>query len=400
MGMSRRPHCTFHFGGTRLAHLPGKPKLFPCTARETAGWIEVLHDDRLWHLPPCHVHAFTAISSPPPQPRKLDHLPKMVSLPMRELPALPADSPDQFFPYGLVGLVFALIMLFLFLTFHAWRRSRYLGANRTTTGRGYRSSTMSADTVSSLFPDRNHNRPIRPLPKRRLRERLSPDIAGSIQYPPAPQTTTPLFYYPSYNSRDDESEPTPRVTRDSRPPLLGPGRNGLGPDTDDEASRMSRIASLAITMSDSMSRSTRSSAKQDKAKHPSSQGPRSATSSVDGFYDPHEMTNNKKKRKIPTAGDASLNGSHIHDSMHGPESPGTPIQSIEGHGEASSPMPSSYYGPGFASNSHNVSGPGRGRYGRVRNGRSPLRALSDSSGNWAGRNGKQRPAQWVSPASK
>ena len=63
-------------------------------------------------------------------------------------------------------------------------------------------STMSADTTSSLFPDR----PIRPLPKRRLRERLSPQVADSIQYPPAPQALTPLFSYP-YTLRDEKEDP-------------------------------------------------------------------------------------------------------------------------------------------------------------------------------------------------
>jgi hypothetical protein len=270
-------------------------------------------------------------------------------------------------------------------------------ADHATTGREHGSSTMSADTVSSLFPDR----PIRPLPKRRLRERLSPDVADSIQYPPTPQTTTPLFYYP-YSPRDDESEPAPYGRRESRPGLLGPaGRNGLGLDNEGDAARMSGIASLAISMSDSMGRPTRTLVKQDHGKPAGPQPPQSAASSADGYYDPFEITNNKKKRKIPTAGDAALNGNHgSHGGIHGPESPGTPIQSIEGQGEPSSPS-SSYYGPGgFASGTHNVSGPGRGRYGRVRNGRSPLRALSDSSSNWAGRNGKLRPSQWVSQSSE
>src|SRR3979411_588784 len=67
---------------------------------------------------------------------------------------------------------------------------------------GHCSSTspqdLSPDPMSSIYPDR----PIRPLPKRRLRERLSPDVAESIKYPPAPKTTTPLFYHP-YNLREE-----------------------------------------------------------------------------------------------------------------------------------------------------------------------------------------------------
>jgi hypothetical protein len=61
---------------------------------------------------------------------------------------------------------------------------------------------MSPETVSSTYP--REGRPIAPLPKRRLRERLSPDVAESIKYPPAPATTAPLFYYPySINGEED-----------------------------------------------------------------------------------------------------------------------------------------------------------------------------------------------------
>ncbi|PHH51455.1 hypothetical protein CFIMG_000161RA, partial [Ceratocystis fimbriata CBS 114723] len=43
-------------------------------------------------------------------------------------------------------------------------------------------------------------RPIHPLPKRRLRERLSDEVAESIEYPPSsPATPTPIFHYPAYN---------------------------------------------------------------------------------------------------------------------------------------------------------------------------------------------------------
>lgn len=288
-------------------------------------------------------------------------------------------------------------MLVVVLFFLAWTLRRRRQADRSTTGREHLPSTMSADTVSSLFPDR----PIRPLPKRRIRERLSPDVADSIQYPPTPHTTTPLFYYPC-SPRDEDTEPASYGRRESRPGLSGPtSSKGLGTDNGDDAARMSRIAGQAVSMSDSMGRPTRTTVKQEHVKQLSSQPPQSAASSADGYYDPFEITNNKKKRKIPTAGDATLNGSHgSHDGLHGPESPGMPLQSVEGHLD-SSHSPSSYYGSGgFASSSHNVSGPGRGRYGRVRNGRSPLRALSDSSNNWAGRNGKLRPSQWVSPSSE
>lgn len=303
-----------------------------------------------------------------------------------------------FLSYDLVGVDLGFPILSMLAISVARGLTRHRAAD-TAVGRQDLSSIMSADTVSSLFPDR----PIRPLPKRRLRERLSPDVADSIQYPPAPQTTTPLFYYP-YSSRDEDSESAGHLSRD-RPTearVHHGRRNGLGPDSDEDEAGLRRNF-LSQPVSDLLGRSARMALKQEQARHTNLQPPLSAASSADGYYDPFEITNNKKKRKIPTAGDAAMSGSHsVHDIMHSADQPGTPTPSVEGHGDNSPAMSSGYYASGgFASGgSHNVSGPGRGRYGRVRNGRSPLRALSDSSGNWAGRNGKLRPSQWASPSSE
>lgn len=57
--------------------------------------------------------------------------------------------------------------------------------------------TSVPDTPSPIFPERL----IRPLPKRLLRERLSHEAAESIFYPPAPQSSSPIFYSP-YNEND------------------------------------------------------------------------------------------------------------------------------------------------------------------------------------------------------
>jgi hypothetical protein len=112
-------------------------------------------------------------------------------------------------------------------------------------------------------------------------------------------------------------------------------------------------------------------------KNPNPQAPASASSA--DSYDSFENTNNKKKRKIPTPGDSSLNGGHLSNDLAGM---GISDDIAE---EVGSPS-AVYNSPGSVS--HGLSGPGRGRYGRVRNGRSPLRTLSDS--NWGnGRATKQ-----------
>ncbi|KAA8567639.1 hypothetical protein EYC84_008112 [Monilinia fructicola] len=247
------------------------------------------------------------------------------------------------------------------------------------------SRAMSPEVVSPAHPDR----PIRPLPKRRLRERLSPDVAESIKYPPAPKTQTPLFYYP-YTVRDDvtastlveSSNPSDRPQVDNVDQNYIPRRNGEDPESEDE--EVYRAARLYPRQSaDNSGRSYRYVQKPD-SKHPNPQPPASTASSADG-YDSFENTNNKKKRKIPTPGDSNINGVHLSNDLAGMGISGPDDEDINGAG---------YYHAG-GSASQGLSGPGRGRYGRNRNGRSPLRTLSDASGNWGnGRNSKPRQAQW------
>ncbi|CAK7241201.1 MAG: hypothetical protein STHCBS139747_002660 [Sporothrix thermara] len=59
---------------------------------------------------------------------------------------------------------------------------------------------MSPEAASPVFPDRL----IHPLPKRRLRDRLSTDAADSIKYPPDQTPGAPLFYYP-YSLKQDSA---------------------------------------------------------------------------------------------------------------------------------------------------------------------------------------------------
>lgn len=248
---------------------------------------------------------------------------------------------------------------------------------------------MSPESASP-YPER----PIRPLPKRRLRERLSPDVADSIRYPPAPKTTTPLFY-PSYNIREetgptsfaDSQHPSERERADEIERNYISRRNGEELDSDeDEAAYRSRVYSRHSA--DTTGRTYRYVQKPE-AKHPNPQPPGSTASSADG-YDSFENTNNKKKRKIPTPGDSNLNGTHLSSEMAG--------MGISGSDDLTEEVGSGSYHTSTIS-TQGISGPGRGRYGRIRNGRSPLRTLSDASSNWGnGRTTKQRQPQWPSPS--
>ncbi len=204
---------------------------------------------------------------------------------------LPADVPWWSLPAGLLPLAALVLLLIVCFWLTRLRRSCSAGS----------SETMSPDIQSTHFP----HRPIRPLPKRRLRERLSPGVADSIQYPPAPASTTPLFLY-AYTTRDDEPEPVLVVGRDRGASDLHGRHLSRGADSDEDEPGLRRAV-------DSWSggaggRSVRP-VRPDASRHTGAQPAHSTTSSVDG-YDSLENTNNKKKRKIPTAGDVSLNGVH------------------------------------------------------------------------------------------
>ena len=249
---------------------------------------------------------------------------------------------------------------------------------------------MSSE-VNSPFP----GRPIRPLPKRRLRERLSPDVAESIKYPPTPKTTTPLFYYP-YTPREESAEsglpgsqhPSERDNADDHERNYIPRRNLEEQESDEDEPGAYRSRIYSRHSADTIGRSYRYVQKSE-AKYGNPQAPASTTSSADG-YDSFENTNNKKKRKIPTPGDSNLNGAHLSSDLAGMGISG-PDDIATGD---SGSVVGSYHTPGSV---QGISGPGRGRYGRIRNGRSPLRTLSDASSNWSnGRTTKQRQPQWPS----
>lgn len=183
--------------------------------------------------------------------------------------------------------------------------------------------------------------------------------------------------HPSERERADEIEQRNYISR----------RNGEELDSDeDEAAYHSRIYSRQSA--DTSGRSYRYVQKPD-SKHANPQPPASNASSADG-YDSFENTNNKKKRKIPTPNDPSLNGVHPSADVTGMGISG-PDDLVEDMGNG--------VGSYHSSAVQGISGPGRGRYGRIRNGRSPLRTLSDASSNWGnGRTTKQRQSQWPPPS--
>ncbi|KAL7931109.1 hypothetical protein V8C35DRAFT_127048 [Trichoderma chlorosporum] len=261
---------------------------------------------------------------------------------------------------------------------------------------------MSPDAVSLLFPDR----PIRPLPKRRLRERLSPEVASSIKYPSYVHDHAPLFYYPSYTTRDDHG--TSNLT------TIGSTLQHHRDDSKRNSTLRRNGAAMTAVINDELRGSLLigSSSKVQGMVIQSSMTVdplrqtielpliASTASSVDG-YESFENTNNKKKRKIPTTGDSLTNSgltlSNNISSLSISIRPRSPVSEI--HNNIAQLPPAGLSGnSSHGTGSQGLSGSGRGRLGRSRNGRSPLRALPDGSNAWSNRS--KVSSQWVTSGSK
>ncbi|KAH3906238.1 hypothetical protein HBH56_205690 [Parastagonospora nodorum] len=228
----------------------------------------------------------------------------------------------------------------------------------------------SPDTSSSMYPDR----PIRPLPRRSLRARLSPEQAETIVYPDHPASTGPLFNYP-YSANENGGRALRTGESDHHACHCGHTHSEVESDEEEDE----RGAPIPSSPSYQYSRHL--------AGKPVTGAPGgypkavSTASSVDG-YDSFEHTNNKKKRKIPNMGS---NGSH-HTSIsadlasmgiaHAHEAGAMDDGDGPGRYYASAPS-TPQHGTGIAGTG--ISGAGRGRFGRSGSGRSERRVLANST---------------------
>ncbi|KAF2862059.1 hypothetical protein K470DRAFT_22202 [Piedraia hortae CBS 480.64] len=226
-------------------------------------------------------------------------------------------------------------------------------------------SPRSPDTASPVFPERA----IRPLPKTRLKNRLSSKQASSIIYPPNPVV-----------------DPDPLLLSSDRKALLEKGRTALtgghsnfeqalagasggsyGPDEDeDEASSEEEGRTIndagyragALSLPSGTAAGSRCSMqgrlwdsphrKKDIDLAPTSGG------AVER-YDNIEQKGNNKKRKIPQPSSGG-GQNQLHDSMANLslESPADTVDGSLGYS----------YAPGGSSSGTGISGAGRGRSGR------------------------------------
>ena len=209
-----------------------------------------------------------------------------------------------------------------------------------------------------MWPDR----PIRPMPKNRLRSKLSPEQADSIVYPPHPPQTSPLFSFPYGLSEAQDGRTGARVNghRHGSPTHCDCG--GYHPDNSDEEEvgydhpsyRWSSPGPDGAPVSSVQQKllASRAAGKLPPA-------PASITSSADG-YESFENTSNKKKRKIPLSSGSSAHQSSLSAELAnmGISSPPPPDSYV--NGGAQGPQPGQYpsaTGPG-------AGGAGKGRHGR------------------------------------
>ncbi|KAI4684124.1 hypothetical protein J4E81_009288 [Alternaria sp. BMP 2799] len=264
--------------------------------------------------------------------------------------------------------------------------SRYLTSLLPFAGYEWnRSSPLrsSPDTSSSMYPDR----PIRPLPARSLRARLSPEQAETIVYPHNPPSTGPLFNYPPYTA-DERVRPHRTGANDHHACHCGHTHSEVESEEEDD----DRNGPLPSSPSYQYSR--QASGKPAAGATGAYRKPGSPASSVDG-YESFENTNNKKKRKIPNMGS---NGSH-HASLSA-DLTGMGVAPVheagamdDGDGIAR------YYGSAPSTPQHatssgtGISGAGRGRFGRSGSGRSERRVLASSTNLANAKGNSKRPPE-------
>lgn len=230
----------------------------------------------------------------------------------------------------------------------------------------------SPDTASPMYPDR----PIRPLPKRRLRDRMSPEQADTIIYPPNPPSIGPLFNFPYATSERDRT-----LIRDDRHHhTCHCGHNHSEVESDEEDEGFTDEHGLPMASSPSYHHghnvSSRAVTGAVSAYH---NKPGSTSSSVDG-YESFENTNNKKKRKIPNMGGASTHPTSLSAEMasmgisHPDELVGLDGRDVSANYYTSAPSTPQHNNAGTG-----ISGAGRGRFGRTASGRSERRILGNST---------------------
>lgn len=165
------------------------------------------------------------------------------------------------------------------------------------------SLTRSPDTLSPVYPDR----PIRPLPKNRLKSRLSPEQSATLIYPPDPPISSLSFaaYSFSGSEKDHGGEMNGRAYEEKVICTCG-GDHGEESD-EEEVAYDHPSYHRGHSPSESLQQRRMLDGQRAAGKPPP---PASTASSADG-YESFENTSNKKKRKIPLSGSSGVHQSSL-----------------------------------------------------------------------------------------
>ncbi|KAJ8612073.1 hypothetical protein MRB53_037624 [Persea americana] len=239
-----------------------------------------------------------------------------------------------------------------------------------------RDSSDSINTTETTSPSPEYSnvipgRPIRPLPKRRLKNRLSVEEAGAIVYPPAPASSSSFFGSP--NSFTEESFRSKYVAGDLNERVQDAssygGHGHYEPCTDCGGSHDHHSDHDS---DEDEGTSQRRPSWSDSASFGQHQANLAALDSrgAHDSYESFENTNNKKKRKIPISSmSTSMADLDINSDRLAAENQALRTYASAGgvkHGAATSS------GAG-------LSGPGRGRFARSARTGNERRPLDEAS---------------------
>ena len=259
------------------------------------------------------------------------------------------------FPLDLLLVLAAYLTSLLPYTGYEWTRSSPLRS--------------SPDASSSMYPDR----PIRPLPKRSLRARLSPEQADTIEFPHNPPSTGPLFNFP-YSASERGNRSLRTGENDHHACHCGHTHSEI--ESEEEEDERNGV----LTSSPSYRYSRHLPGKPVAGVTGAYTKAGSTASSVDG-YESFENTNNKKKRKIPNMGSGSSHHANLSADLANLGIAHAREAGVMDEGDG----PGRYYGsvpttPQHMSNSGTgISGAGRGRFGKSGSARSERRVLGTST---------------------
>lgn len=231
----------------------------------------------------------------------------------------------------------------------------------------------SPDLISPNFP----NRAIRPLPKSKLRSRLSPEQRSSIVYPPDPPPISPTLSFtvqeigtPNQQRRLTNGDSQHHQhDHDVVHHHCTCGEDGDSGDDEVEFDHPdyryppAAANGTAVKLVDSLQRRLIEASRTSSKPPP----PGSTASSADG-YESFENTSNKKKRKIPLSGTSSMHQSQLSAELANMGIGSSTDGVAEEHGVNGAAEGEHY--PAHAANGGStgsgtgISGAGRGRFGR------------------------------------